>query len=271
MLKENCRIGTKVVFGRPNGEKTVGEVVGISETKAHIKTLESRGDGNRGGKEHRTKIKPAGTLWQATLDIVEPLEKTMLEALHSLPPKDENLLDYLERGSETLCGCGDPPRFFGLGWDCMGSDEQNAILQAISSNYRHRRLFSKTVPSSWSQKGLDELNRRLGLLFEALGRPVSESVCLAWEDDQRTRRARPREDDQRIRREILEEFSDPTDRIKAIRHWTGILEELPDDRDHRERILRWNARRVSPAWVNSGLPRIPPWLKTRNAPQGRAV
>ena len=45
MLREHCEIGMKVVFGRPNGEKTVGEIVEIHETTAKIKALESRGDG----------------------------------------------------------------------------------------------------------------------------------------------------------------------------------------------------------------------------------
>ncbi|NDD54549.1 hypothetical protein EBZ39_11860 [bacterium] len=102
MLREHCEIGMKVVFGRPNGEKTVGEIVEIHETTAKIKALESRGDGNRGSEEHRTKKQPAGSVWNSPFNNMEPLNKPMLEALRSLPQKDENLLDYLERGSETL-------------------------------------------------------------------------------------------------------------------------------------------------------------------------
>lgn len=278
MLKENCRIGMKVVFGRPNGEKTVGEVVEISETKAHIKTLESRGDGNRGSEEHRTKIKPAGTVWWMTLDIVEPLDKPLLEALVSLPPKEERLLEYLQRGSETLVGLRQGPH------GPMCEDEKTAILQAIASNYRRRSSIVEGIEgyrqdlhdahhdAAWSARKreiarleieslnrfLDDQNRRLGLLFEALGRPVSEAVSRAWHDHER------------IRQEIDKEFSDANDASKAHRHWRKIREYLPDDRDHMERILLWNERRLSPAWTAAGLSTTPTHAESRNVPQGEA-
>jgi len=36
-------VGDRVLFGRPNGEKTLGEIVKINPTKAKVKTLEERG------------------------------------------------------------------------------------------------------------------------------------------------------------------------------------------------------------------------------------
>jgi len=189
MLREECKTGMKVVFGRPNGEKTVGEIVEVHETRAAVRTLEARGDGNRGSEEHRTKKRPAGTVWKTDLDIIEPLDERLLEALQSLPQKDENLLDYLERGSETLCAYGKMQHFGMHGWECIGGKEQDAILQAISSNYEHRRSIHKVSSSMWRQSCLDDLNKRLVLLFEALGRPVSEAVSRAWKDNQRVRLA----------------------------------------------------------------------------------
>lgn len=241
MLREHCRVGMKVVCGRPNGEKTVGEVVQIHEKRAEVRTLETRGDGNRGSEEHRTKKRPAGTVWGFTFDLVEPLAPPLLEALRSLPPKHERLLEYLESGSEPLCGVGSPTHFF-VSWGVMGRDEQHAILRAISSNYAHRRSFYQIVPSAWRQRSIDELNQRLGILFEAFGRPVSEAVLCAWEDDLR------------IEREIRKEFPDTTDYMKARRHWVKIRDEIfPHDHDHKERILLWNERRLSPAWIEAGL------------------
>jgi len=159
MRKEDCRTGMKVVFGRPNGEKTVGEIVEISETKVQIKTLESRGDGNRGSDEHRTKIKPAGTVWSATFDIVEPLNKLLLEALHSLPPKDERLMDYLERGSETLVG--KPIRW-------LRADDAGALLQTIFVLYRNRQYVA-----SWSDLAFETTayNRKLNFCLRPSGGP----------------------------------------------------------------------------------------------------
>jgi hypothetical protein len=229
MLREHCKVGMKVVFGRPNGEKTIGEVVEIHETKAEIRTLESRGDGNRGSEEHRTKIKPAGSIWSTSFGIMEPLNRTLLEALHSLPPKDEQLLSYLKRGSETLRG-------HSVRW--LRDDEATALLQTIFVLYKNREWVA-----SWSDLAVevDQYNRRLALLFDALGRPVSEAVSRAWAGE-RT-----------IRREINEEFSDGLDKFKAYSHWNKILKCLPDDYDHKERIYMWNDRKLSSAWIEAGL------------------
>lgn len=229
MLREHCKIGMKVIFGRRKGEKTIGEVIEIHETKAEIRALESRGDGNRGSEEHRTKIKPAGSIWSTSFGIMEPLNRTLLEALHSLPPRDEQLLSYLKRGSETLLD-------HSIRW--LRGDEATALLQTIFVLYKNREWVA-----SWSDLAVevDQYNRRLALLFDALGRPVSEAVSRAWEGDRR------------IRREIDEEFSAWPDKIKAYSHWNKILKFLPDDYDHQERIYMWNDRKLSPAWIKAGL------------------
>lgn len=260
MLREHCKVGMKVVFGRPNGEKTVGEVEEINETKAKIKALESRGDGNRGSEEHRTKKQPAGSVWDAPFENMEPLNNNLLEALRSLPPKYELLLDYLEVGSETLIDLrAHFPRRTGPG-TCMYRDEEIAILQTISTNYRNRESIAK---SYWKHRRLrttaadfeaDSLlsywkdhNHRLGLLFKALGRPVSLAVSQAWEDNRR------------IMCEIDKEFEDPTDKMKARQHWFKIcLDIFPHDYDHQERINIWNERKLSKAWIEAGLNKTGP-------------
>lgn len=266
MLREDCRIGMKVVFGRTNGEKTVGEVVKIHEKYAHIRTLESRGDGNRGAEEHRTKKMPAGSIWSFTFAGIEPLREPLREALGSLPPKDENLLDYLERGSETLIR---NPIGRSLS---MCNKEEKAILHAIGLNYDHRKYIAECI-AGFRQKMsdaaprpgecgrcdscrslreereialleiesltrfLDDHNHRLGLLFEALGRPVSENVYRAWEDDCRItqpttipkmqapltpERSNPAANQFQVRRiveDICKKFSDPMDRVREWKKW----------------------------------------------------
>jgi len=264
MLREHCTIGMKVVFGRPNGEKTVGEVAEIHQTTADIRTLEARGDGNRGSEEHRTKKQPAGTVWKPGFDIMEPLDERLLEALRTLPPKDENLLDYLKKGSETLIGKS-------IRW--LRRNEATSLLEAIFFFYRNRRDISK---SYWKYRRMQDpsaayeadallsdwkdYNRRLSLLFQALGRPVSEAVSQAWEDDRR------------IHSEIDKEFGEATDRIKARRHWQEILERFPNDCDHQERIHLWDERKESQAWIEEGLnearqtPPTPPPAKWQTPP-----
>lgn len=43
MLRTDCKVGMIVMFGRPNGEKTRGEVLAVNPAKAVVKTLEPRG------------------------------------------------------------------------------------------------------------------------------------------------------------------------------------------------------------------------------------
>lgn len=43
MLMSECKIGQRVLFGRPNGVKTVGVIVKLNPKKAKVKTLVPRG------------------------------------------------------------------------------------------------------------------------------------------------------------------------------------------------------------------------------------
>ena len=43
MNRSDAHIGMKVYFGRPNGEKTLGEIVKINTRNFKVRTLESRG------------------------------------------------------------------------------------------------------------------------------------------------------------------------------------------------------------------------------------
>ncbi len=44
MQRNECKVGMKVYFGRPSGEKTLGEVIKTNPKSAKVKTLEARGD-----------------------------------------------------------------------------------------------------------------------------------------------------------------------------------------------------------------------------------
>lgn len=53
--------GDKVFFGRPNGEKTLGEVVKVNRVKVKVKQLESRGT---------YKSYPIGTVWTVPVSLL---------------------------------------------------------------------------------------------------------------------------------------------------------------------------------------------------------
>tara|TARA_A100001201_G_C4085871_1_gene200453 strand:- start:433 stop:627 length:195 start_codon:yes stop_codon:yes gene_type:complete len=61
------KIGMKVRFGRPNGEKTVGEIVKVNQKSVKVKTHEARGINGRSA---------SGVVWRVAkhpslLEIVE--------------------------------------------------------------------------------------------------------------------------------------------------------------------------------------------------------
>ena len=61
MKSYECRPGQRVIFGRANGEKTLGVVVKCNPTKAKVHTLEARG-----------KASPVGTIWMVPYSLLEP-------------------------------------------------------------------------------------------------------------------------------------------------------------------------------------------------------
>lgn len=62
MRREDCRVGMVVLFGRENGEQTLGEVIKLNLRSAKVKTLEARGYG-RGGKP--------GTKWRVDYGLMQ--------------------------------------------------------------------------------------------------------------------------------------------------------------------------------------------------------
>jgi hypothetical protein len=78
MQTSNFKIGDKVLFGRPNGEKTLGVVEKVNAKFLKIRTLESRGDKN------------AGVVWIVYLSLVEHAGDNQAPVIHqpSAPRSD---------------------------------------------------------------------------------------------------------------------------------------------------------------------------------------
>lgn len=81
MLREQCRQGMQVRFGRDNGEKTIGTVIKTNPTKAKVQILESRGNG-RGSVP--------GATWNVPYSLMEPVDGAALPAV-PVAPKVEPL------------------------------------------------------------------------------------------------------------------------------------------------------------------------------------
>jgi len=150
MLIHEARVGMVVEFGRENGEWTRGEIVKINPSKAKVKTLENRGAG-RGSHE--------GAVWSVPYSMMRPFSHGPIKNLADEPFPynpfhDDNLVMeaivdiYARLSPEWLTCDGEKPRH-----------------QIISDKNR--------------------LERKLGFLFQAIGRPVSEGVAFGWDTEKR--------------------------------------------------------------------------------------
>ncbi len=63
-MTTNFQIGQQVMFGRPNGEKTLGEVVKINRKTIKVKQLETRG---------QRRVRNAGTIWTVGKTLATPV------------------------------------------------------------------------------------------------------------------------------------------------------------------------------------------------------
>lgn len=155
MLREQCKVGMLVAFGRPGGQQTKGTVVKVNPRMAKVQILENRGTGQGGY---------SGSIWKVSYSMMHPVTGTTVEAPISVfNPANEPLVYSPFRHGD------------------------NCIIEAIVDCY-HRlepeHLSGDGERSARQVRALhDSLTSRLGHLFNALGRPVSRQVALAWQND----------------------------------------------------------------------------------------
>lgn len=89
MRKQDIKPGMKVEFGRPNGEKTLAEVVRINRKSIAIKTLEERGT---------RKTYPVGSKWRCPPSMIEPAPNA--EPVHQKRQASTGYRDTGSRGND---------------------------------------------------------------------------------------------------------------------------------------------------------------------------
>jgi hypothetical protein len=168
MLREHCKVGMKVMFGRPNGEKTLGEVVKTNPSKCKVKTLAVRGEG-RGSD--------VGTVWTVPYSLMTPAGVAFLDEFNSLPPTS-----FFPQGQAAILDPADLPLPYN-----KFSHGDNLIIEAIVDTYSRLSPENLTCdgerPAAQVRALGNTLNHRLKHLFMALGRPVSETVAYKWHDE----------------------------------------------------------------------------------------
>jgi hypothetical protein len=166
MLVHQAQVGMKVMFGRPNGDQTLGEIVKVNPSKAKVKTLEIRGNGR--GSE-------VGSVWTVPYSLMKPAGVAFLDEVNSLPPLS---LPKSDPAEEPI-----PYNEF---------SDTNIIMEAIVDTYNRLSPEWLTcdgeLPLSQVNARRKEYGRRLRGLFMALGRDVSETVAFDWADAKRSKK-----------------------------------------------------------------------------------
>lgn len=155
MLKEACRKGMKVYFGRSQGEKTLGEVVKLNPTKAKVRTLESRGNG-RGSV--------VGTEWGVPYSMMTPAEGEVGIVVPGLAKVIASQREHLTYNPFTYI--------------------ENLILEAILSCYSGLSPENLSADGEASMTHIRttraRLERQLRGLQSAYGRHVDEAEAYGW-------------------------------------------------------------------------------------------
>jgi hypothetical protein len=160
MLRENCRVGMKVYFGRRNGEKTHAKVTKMNGKTAKCETLEERGY-NR----------PAGQEWNVPYSLMTPVDSSVTPTVPSMPV------------SESV------PEAPILVYNQF--DEDNLILEAIFGVYNdlspENLSCDGELPMSQINARRTRLNRKLRGLCMAMGRDISEDEIYQWWQDKESK------------------------------------------------------------------------------------
>lgn len=141
MLRENCRVGMKVRFGRTRGEKTLAKVVKMNGKTAKCETLEERGYSNR----------PVGQVWNVPYSLMSPAEGETVPVVQREPIKYNPF------------------------------DQDNGIYELILGCYSPENLTADgELPRHLVNARRADLNRKLRGFFTALGREVTEDEAYEW-------------------------------------------------------------------------------------------
>ena len=161
MRYEDCRVGMKVIFGRRNGERTLGVVVRRNPTKAKVQTLEAR------GVQRRTE---AGEVWTVPYSMMEPAP-------------DEAVAQPANATLVTIAPAEEPIKF------SPADHIDNLILEAISCCYMQLSPENLSadgmLPRNEIVRRRAMLQRKLRGLFSAYGREVGEMASLDWVRERR--------------------------------------------------------------------------------------
>lgn len=148
MLRQDCKVGMTVSFGRDNGEQTVGEVVKMNPAKAKVCLLESRGNG-RGSR--------VGATWSVPYSMMEVATAVPSKVSH--PVEEKEISAFL----------------YGVDYHIM-----MAIVDCYSGLSPENLSCDGEASATHIRNTSARLHNQIKHLQNALGQPVSESAAYAW-------------------------------------------------------------------------------------------
>lgn len=162
----------RVVFGRANGEKTLGEIIKFNRAKAKVRILESRGSHS-----------PVGAVWGVPYSMMKTETGEEVNQ-HGVVPKtytaaDLDGADALSRGVSIVQKAPERPKF-----DPMTLSAADVhIVRAIVSVYTDLSPENLTCDGELRYVHVmakkRELDSKLRALFTALGHEIDESEAYA--------------------------------------------------------------------------------------------
>lgn len=146
MTIQDCRVGMKVFFGRPNGQKTLGEIVKIGRTKCKVRSLETRG--------YR---ETSGEIWNVPVTL--------------MTPEDNGRPAQITRRTTVE----ELPDYSGLSYESLMRKVRDIYCQLSPENLH----CDGEIPASEAHRRGVVLRRHLQACFRALGRTVSEGEAFS--------------------------------------------------------------------------------------------
>lgn len=178
MLRDECRVGMAVEFGRENGEWTKGVVVKMNPKKCKVRTLETRGAG-RGNQ--------AGAIWGVPYSMMrcmgnDATTNTSIVMQSFAMPNNPAIKTFVSAAQKA-----DEP----IPHNQFRDHAETCILEAICSTYNQLSPEWLTcdgeLPAHQVNERRMKLNTRLNYLFKAFGREVSETAAYKWEEEKRAK------------------------------------------------------------------------------------
>lgn len=173
MEKINCRVGMNVIFGAIGGEKTRGVVTKMNRVKAKITTTEPRGNTS------------AGAVWAVPYNLMTIDSNKNSNANNNVTafvtPAMTSATAFVASGTGGVTVPANAPVVF----EPFQNPVEVKILEAICLAYT--QLEPEFLTCDGEVSGVEiiskknRITKQLQSLFEALGRPVTQTSAEAWE------------------------------------------------------------------------------------------